>query len=490
MSPTPVDDLNTAVPAVQDPAEVAEPAAPAPADTRPARRARIYSAATVALVTCTLGGLYLWRAMVAPVPLHRGADPESTSWLGMDRWAFLGRPWALAFVTLAVLAGVAVARWPMPIRRAAIAGRAALDRTWVRAALAAASVIPFWLTRNHQENLDGSLLQQKIAAGVAANGSFVTHDEMLELYLHSRLWEMLNSAWGWDVAHTYRVVSCLAGGVAVYLALGLIRRFPPTRWPFVVLGLFAGGWVLIFFGDVENYTLTNVVVLAYLTAALRFLDENRDPDPKGGRLWPVGLILGVATLCHLEALVLAPSLLVLLVVAYRRGRRLDAALAAGAGPMLLAAALWFFDHHGLPISNLTTHSQISAQGGHFGAFLSPPSPDYIWMQLQLLLLLAPAVTLLPALLVGASRPRGPYSLFLGVAAAGPILLVMLWRAQLGEYEDWNLYAIAAPPLGLFVFGALAMQKRIGRQAPWLVAALVLMASQSLAWVLEHHLLVR
>jgi hypothetical protein len=204
----------------------------------------------------------------------------------------------------------------------------------------------------------------------------------------------------------------------------------------------------------------------------------------------VGVILGVGTLCHLETLVLAPSLLVLLYTAYRRGRRVDAVLAAGAGPVLLAAALWFFDHHGLPISNLTTHSQISAQGGHFGSFLSPPSPDYIWMQLQLLVLLAPAVVLLPALLVGAARPRGPYSLFLGVASAGPILLVLLWRAQLGEYEDWNLYAIAAPPLGLFVFGALAMQKRIGRQAPWLVAALVLMASQSLAWVLEHHLLAR
>lgn len=454
------------------------------AGTRTARRARIYSAATVAVATCTLGGLYLWRALVAPVPLHRGTDPESTSWLGMDRWAFLGRPWALFFVALAVVAGLVVARWPMQIRRVALAGAATLDRTWVRALLAAASVIGFWFTRNHQENLDGSLLQQKIAAGVAANGSFVTHDEMLELYLHSRLWEMTNSAWGWDVAHTYRVVSCLAGGVAVYLALGLIRRFPATRWPFVVLGLFAGGWVLIFFGDVENYTLTNVVVLAYLGAALRFLDE------KDARLWPVGVILGLGTLCHLEMLVLAPSLLVLLVTAYRRGRRLDAALAAGAGPLLLAAALWFFDHHGLPISNLTTHSQISAQGGNFGSFLSPPSPDYVWMQLQLLLLLAPAVALLPALLVGASRPRGPYSLFLGVASAGPILMVMLWRAQLGEYEDWNLYAIAAPPLGLFVFGALAMQQRIGRQAPWLVAALVLMGSQSLAWVLEHHLLVK
>jgi hypothetical protein len=138
-----------------------------------------------------------------------------------------------------------------------------------------------------------------------------------------------------------------------------------------------------------------------------------------------------------------------------------------------------------------THSQISAQGGHWSAFLAPPAAGYLWKQGQLLLLLAPAVVLAPcailALIGGTFRHVGRYTTFLGVAAVGPLLMVVLWRAQLGQSGDWDLYAIAAQPVALLVFGALAGQRRIGRQAPWLVAALALMATHTLAWVAEHHL---
>ena len=103
------------------------------------------------------------------------------------------------------------------------------------------------------------------------------------------------------------------------------------------------------------------------------------------------------------------------------------------------------------------------------------------------MLLAPALVLVPALLVKESRPTGTYTHFLAVATVGPLLMIGLWRAQLGVYDDWDLYAIVGPPSALFVFGALASQPKIGRQAPWLAASLVLMSSQTIAWIVEHHL---
>ncbi len=436
-------------------------------------------------MTCALGLTYLWRAVSAPASAPASAHVSSgsgadTRWLGVDHWAFLPQPGPWVFAALAVLAGAAVARWPGRARAAVVAFGALLDRApAARPGVAALSVPVFWLASSRQENLDGSLLQQKFAAALASGHAFVTHDEMLELYLHCRLWELLRDTWGWDVAQTYRLTSCLAGGVAVYLALGLRRRFPAGRWPLVVAGLFAGGWVLVFFGDVENYTLTNVLVLGYLTAGLRYLDR------PGARLWPVAVTLGTAVLFHLEALDLAPSLLVLAYLAWRRGARADAVAALLAAPLLLAGALYWFNGHGLPIDNLLTHSQAGANGGHYGAMLAPPSAHYLWAQLQLLLLLAPAVVLLPSLLGRAARPRDRYARFLGVAAVGPLLMVVLWKAQLGQYADWDLYAIVAQPVALFVFSALAAQPRIDRQAPWLVAALTLMATQALSWVAQH-----
>jgi hypothetical protein len=400
---------------------------------------------TVVLGACVavLGSLYLWRGLAVP---HTAPGP--TTWFGVDRWAILGRGWAIVFAALAAAAGCAAGRVRVDV---------ALERRAVRVAAAGVATGVFWLLSDRTENLDGSLLQAKFTA--ALPGGFATHDEMLELYLHSRLWAGLHALWGWDVAQTYRLVSCLAGGAAVLLAIRIVRRFPE---PLLVLGLLgAGGWVLVFFGDVENYTLLAVVALGYLAAALRCLDEPAAP------VWPLGLLVGFGALCHLEMLVLAPSLLVLV----RRRRDLLALLGV---PAVLALGLWWFDRHGLPIAELAT-SQAAADGGDWGRYLFPDGATGWWLQLQLLLLLAPALVLLPA-----CRFAGRRSLFLAVAAAGGLLLVVVWRAQLGVFEDWNLYAVAAPPLLLLVASGLRRPA-----APWMAAFVVLAGSQTLAWVLEN-----
>jgi uncharacterized membrane protein YphA (DoxX/SURF4 family) len=154
-------------------------------------------------------------------------------------------------------------------------------------------------------------------------------------------------------------------------------------------------------GDVENYTVTNALVLGYLAAALRFLDTER------ARLWPVAALLAAAVLFHLEALILGPSLLVLAATTRRRSGR-DALGSVALVPTVLGLALWWFNDHGLPIGELLTHSQISADGGNWEAFMARPDLGYLWRQLQLLLLPAPTVVLLPALLVGRTPGRPPH----------------------------------------------------------------------------------
>lgn len=456
----------------------------------------------MAVSTCALGALYAWHGLTPPAP---GGEAGATRWFGVDQWAFLGRTWPLLFLAAAVAAGIGIARHPEAGRRVAVALGRAADHRGVRLAVAVLTTAVCWVASTRQENLDGSLLQQKIAAAVPRTGAFVTHDEMLELYLHSRLWAVAHAWWGWDVAQTYRLTSCLAGGAAALLAVGLARRFPPVRRPLVVAGLFAGGWVLVFFGDVENYTLTNLVALGYLAAGLRFLDRDR------ARLWPVAGLFAGAALFHLEALVLGPSLLVLARTAWRRGRVADTVGGLALVPAVLAAALVWFDAHGLPIGDLA-HSQISADGGDWSRYLARPDPGYLWQQLQLLLLLAPTVALLPAWLAarrpgagapcpgpGARRPAGEasgptapaparsaHTPFLAAASAGGLLLLFVWRAQLGLVGDWNLYALVAQPLGLLVLGGLATAPRLRGSAPWITAMVVLSATHTASWIVENH----
>jgi hypothetical protein len=444
---------------------------PAPNGTEgPVRERRVRIA--LATATSALGLLYLWRG------LTEHGTAESTTWLGLDRWAFAGRPWPVVLAAAAVAAGLGVHARPDVARRLATITGAALDRRSVRIATAAAATLAFWLVNNRYENSDGSMLQEKFAG--AGPSGFVTPDEMLELYVHWRLWNVLHGLWGWDVAQTYRLVSALAGGAAVLIVLGFVRRFPASRRFALVAGLFAGGWVLVFFGDVEDYSVTNALVLGYLVAALRFLDDDE------AALWPVGVLLGVATLFHLEALVLTPSLLVLARIASRRGHRRDAVLAVTAVPVLVLAGFLFFLGNGFTLDDVVLHSQISADGGEWSRYFAPADASYFWRQFQLLLLLAPTVVLLPAALAVRRLRSDVHAIFLAAAAVGALLMVVLWRAQLGQYGDWNLYAVAAQPIALLVLTRLGVGDRMRGNAAWLAAFLVLAATQAGAWVAEHH----
>ena len=197
-------------------------------------------------------------------------------------------------------------------------------------------------------------------------------------------------------------------------------------------------------------------------------------------------LFGTAVLFHLEALVLGPSLLVLAWTGVRRGRRGDALGGLLLVPLVVGAALWWFNDHGLPVTDLVTHSQISADGGQWSRYLAQPDPGYLWQQLQLLLLLTPTVVLLPVLLTARRSEPDPHRPFLITATGGALLLVFLWRAQLGV-GDWDLYALAAQPLALLALGGLATLPRLRGGAPWLTVLVVLAATHTAAWIAANHL---
>jgi hypothetical protein len=444
-------------------------------DVRPARKpvrtGDRLATALVAGATCVLGALYIG---------HGRRSTASAAWIGVDQWAVVGHAWADLFTAAAAVAGLAVALRPTECARGAATVARALDDRRVRCAVAVAAALACWAARSRRTNLDGSLLQQKVIDGVSRTGAFVTHDEMLELYLHSRLWVVAHAVAGWDVHLTYQVASCVAGGVVAFVALGLGRDRSPARRLLLTGGLVAGGWVLVFFGDVENYSWAGVLAFCYLLAALRYLDD------EDARLWPVAGLFALGVLFHLEVLVLGPSLLVLAAAAAGRGRRTDAVASLLVVPGALGAALWWFDRHGLPVTDLFTHSQISAQGGDWSRFLAPLDGRYLWQQVQLLLLLVPVVVLLPAVLADRAHRRHRSTAFLAAASGGALLLTFLWRAQLGP-DDWNLFALAAPPVGLLVLRWATHGPGFRARAPWLAALVVLSAAHTAAWVAGNHL---
>jgi hypothetical protein len=342
----------------------------------------------------------------------------------------------------------------------------------------AAATMIFWTFRSRTLNPDGAAFQAVFEREVPGRGVFATHDEILEFAVHSAAWHLAGRRWGWDVAATYQMISSAAGGVFVLLLVRYARLVDPARAGLLVALMLAGGYVQLFFGDVENYTLTAVAVLAFFVAAERFLQRRTSVA------WPSAW-LAVAMMCHLLAGFLLPSLVYLWGIAVRRQDRW--ALVAGAAVFTaiigatLAVAHVFW---GLPIERLLD-SHASGHGGDYAGVLARPTLAHLWTQLNVLLLLAPAGVFLVPIAVTWSEPSERQR-HLAIATAGMLVFLVFWFPALGPLNDWNLFANVAIPVTLLVWTTALRAPGLADRRVAMTAAALGGGVHSLAWILGNH----
>jgi hypothetical protein len=336
----------------------------------------------------------------------------------------------------------------------------------------------FYALRTGWLNADGNMLTPRFEADVPILGAHLTHDEMLELFLHSRIWYYGHRWWGWSVVHSYQVVSCAAGAVFVYTMIRLAPRLAPgAPWLFVA-GAFAGGYMQLFFGDVENYTITAVLVALYVLAACRFLAGDAP-------LVVPALTLAIAVVFHLEAAWLWPSAVYLAFVSCRRRGPYEATASAGAAIAVVLSTFVYFQFHGLPLMRF-----FSSHAGHAlrmnGVFAVGMPLRYYGEQASLLFLLCPAVGLAAALAAWRRFDHDEVTMFLGVSAASMVLLQLVWKSQIGVLDDWNLYAIGGMLLSTLIWRAAC--SAAGTPAMRIVAALLSATGwlHTYAWILMNH----
>lgn len=348
-----------------------------------------------------------------------------------------------------------------------------------RLLLAGSAALLFWMLRSHTLNPDGAAFQDKFDRDVPVNGVFVTHDEILEFVVHSRFWAFTHAWWGWDVPTSYQVLSSVAGGVFVALVARYAHLVHPIHAGALVLLTMTGGFVQLFFGDVENYTLTAVVILGYFLAAERFLQR------RASIVWPSAW-LATAMMCHLLAGFLLPSLLYLWRVANRRraGRQVGAGLLVLLGiitvTLLACHIVW-----GLPIERLL-ESHAGGHGGRYRDVLARPTLTHYWAQLNVLLLLCPGVVLALPLAIAPGLARTERDVHLAIAAAAMLTFLLVWFPALGPREDWNLFANVAIPVSLLVWSSALSAPGLAERRAILTGVGLVGGLHSLAWVWRNH----
>jgi hypothetical protein len=350
---------------------------------------------------------------------------------------------------------------------------------WFRVGFSISLVGVFFLLRNHFVNYDGSMFAEKFARDVPLYGAHVTHDEMWELYLHSRFWFLTDRMFGWSVELSYQVLSALAGGAFVLILMYYCSVMFPDRPVAAFLICVSGGYMQLFFGDVENYTMTATLIMAYFLASTLFIR---------GR-WSVftaSVILAAALTFHLLAGFLIPSLLVLYRIAWKRGEKRTVLAAAGTFCAIVGLTLLFFHLNDLPIRNLWYHSHAFGHGGNIRPRLVDPSPRYYFEIFNLAFLLAPVWILLIPLLVYRRIRLDALNVFLIAAAVFMGLFFTGWKATLGVYPDWNMFAAAALPVTLLVLRNVLSTECIRRRS-WLVYLFAwLFMLHSYSWVISNH----
>ena len=431
------------------------------------------------VLVLVLAALYAGIA-VLPAGVRARSPTLDDMLFGLDQLRPMG-PFAILLAVLAVVILRLPWRRVVPRLKAALS---TVERLRLRTRILLAtgvgiySFVWFLGLRNQFINPDGRAFAAKFLADVPARGAHMTHDELLELYVHSRFWYHTSRAFGWSVEYSYQFLSSLAGGVFVVLLLAFgWALLGEKRWIVLVLGIGSAGFMQLFFGDVENYTLVTLLMLVYFFAGWLYLEA------KTGLIVP-SAVLAVAISFHLLAAFLLLSLAYLYVVALHRRQWLGIAGAALTLVAIPAAVVAYFHYHGLPLEVIRT-SNAFGQAGKLQRFATPDLAYHGQITSLLLLLFPPVLCFVP--LVAYRRiALDSFNVFMLLAVGVFVGYVLTWRAALGVYNDWNLYAPAALPLAILFWRNFARADALWNKAGIGAALMLTSAVHSYAWIIANH----
>jgi tetratricopeptide (TPR) repeat protein len=412
------------------------------------------------------GRLRLWHTAVGlPAALYGLLHLLALRWpsalWGVDALAYYGPLGTVCFLAMPLMALTApVAALPADVRdllRRAVDWR---GTPWLLGLLA----LPlFWMLRVRLHTLGDSIKWFAIVENALTGArrfdeipwhnahlsvpglEFINVQQALDLVLHVGLHALLRSLGTPDAQTAYELLSVLVGGLYVVTLWALARRLVDTTAARLAAFAFLTslGTLQLFCGYGESYTVVTWLTALYLVVALDRLAGRRP-------LWLAAATWVLAVSTHMLAAALAPSLAYLI---WRDPRW---------GPHLRRRAV------GAPIAVLTVLGVLIAwtalyRGLHLPLVSADAPGRYALLSLRHAATLGNALLLCGpfGLLWGLwawRAPGGAARRLLGLAAAGPSLLILMHDITMGG-RDWDLMSYLTLPLG--AWGLLALRDRVG-----------------------------
>ena len=449
----------------------------------------------------------VWALVIAIAASHIVAATSRPAWWGAHFYRFLDPAALWIACALLALAALIAWRWPPWIERALGSGSAAgtgagppgaARASWpFTLAMSAASFAIFWIFREAHTLLgDGRPLTHNLPLGQQFHP-----DEPLALYLHHAFYMLTRGLFARagrepsEVAHdTVGLSSALAGAVFVPIAWALAREMslarPAAGEPAGVergtailafVALVSQGYIQLFFGYVENYTLYCLVVAAFSLAAWRALD-GRAP------LALPGALVIVAAALHLAGGLLVPAFGVLAAQAATRRDRWKSA----ARDVVILLALFFamnfalgflHPHYSWLAMLFQLAGAVTNTTSSYG-FKRPDVSDFINQQVLIgplgFFLFVPALV---AALAARTLARWQSALLVALAAAFLLACVIAGDSNLGVARNWDLLAPAGFVFTLAGLGlALGIEGSARERQRWLFLLSAASLFHTVPWI--------
>jgi tetratricopeptide (TPR) repeat protein len=322
----------------------------------------------------------------------------------------------------------------------------------IAAAVAVGIVVLFYVLRGGTHFLgDGYTL----IANLASAHPNVKYRELGEELVHGWVYAITSGGDSGSLL-AYQVISIASGIIFLAILISFVRFYFEKNIDRVLalLGLVSGGYVLMFFGYVENYSLLCVSIGIFtMTGMLIF----------SGRIsrWWIVPALALVVLIHMIGAVFVPAALYTLLVGTPIGTRIGqlsfsakAMLVVG---LLLAAlsALFiaFRQDYFLRFAFLSiTHGRFTSEG--YTMFSAKHVVDFV----NLLFILAPGLLVFAAVLITGRTRRffaEAWARFLIIAILSTLGATFALDPRLGMPRDWDLFSIPGVPIILFVYALSA-----------------------------------
>ena len=412
--------------------------------------------------------------------------PEGRVW-AFNTWSFLPE-WFGAAATIALVAvplwtrSMAGQRDPQTERSAVSAPTGARNFAWLVIIASAAATLLFivFRTRTHFLGDGWGRISDLAQGGVTA----ILGREIGESLVHSMVYHLLGAEGEGTAIVAFRIVSVVSGCLVLLLAAYFAARLFKTatdRWLFWAATA-SGGYMLLAFGYVENYSL---LMVAAVTFTLVGLMVSRGQAP----WWSVWPPFFVAVFFHILGIVLLPAAIFLSVARTSAGAgvaRWSTARKLASAAILIgpaAIALWaaytkssFFQLAIVPLRQ----NRFAVQG--YTMFSAAHLLDF----LNLVFILCPALLVIAVGNIAARRWREPsrtaswYAIILTGASCGAAFIL---DPKLGVPRDWDLFCLAGIPLiVLGTFSLLQARTAVSRQAAALAIVLSVAVLLPRVWV--------